>query len=41
MSAEKALSKKSFDYAGDTVNKDKWYMSPATVNAYYNPKVQA
>ncbi|XP_063676742.1 neprilysin-4-like isoform X3 [Bolinopsis microptera] len=38
MSADKALSKKSFDYAGGKVNKDKWYMSPATVNAYYNPK---
>ena len=40
MSADKALSKKSFDYAGGKVNKDKWYMSPATVNAYYNPKVR-
>ena len=39
MSADKALSKKSFDGAGGKVNKDKWYMSPATVNAYYNPKV--
>ena len=39
MSADRALSEKSFNDAGDKVNKDKWYMSPATVNAYYNPKV--
>ena len=39
MSADKALSEKSFNDAGGKVNTEKWYMSPATVNAYYNPKV--
>ncbi|KAL5264203.1 hypothetical protein ACHWQZ_G005326 [Mnemiopsis leidyi] len=38
MSADKALSEKSFNDAGGKVNTEKWYMSPATVNAYYNPK---
>ena len=38
MSADKALVRKSFNEAGKKVDTDKWYMSSATVNAYYNPK---
>ena len=38
MTGDRVLTKKSFDDTGKAVNKDKWYMSPATVNAYYNAK---
>lgn len=37
VSFEKVLTRKSFDEASKRSNPDKWYMSPATVNAYYNP----
>ena len=40
MSGDRALATRNFNSAGKAVDKGKWYMSPATVNAYYSPKVK-